>query len=75
MKLSTELLLTNLVILVALWYCAFNDMLYTTCSLLVVMFVIRFASVAAARRERAAETERIKAIIAKVKAKRAEKIQ
>lgn len=74
MKLSTELLLTNLVLLVALWYCAFNKMLYTTCILLVAMFVVRFLSVAAARRERAADNERIRAIIAKVKAKRAEKI-
>jgi len=60
MKLSTELMLTNLVILGALWYCALNDMLPATFALLGVMFWLRFLSISAARKEREIEMEKLR---------------
>lgn len=63
MKLSTELLLTNLVILVALWYCALHEMLYATCTLMAIMIAVRCWSISVARKERAAEALELKARI------------
>lgn len=61
MKLSTELILANLVILGALWYCAYQGMLGTTIVLLVTMFALRAWSLSAAHKERMAEAEEAKA--------------
>jgi len=67
MKLSTELLLANLVILGALWYTALHGMLGTTIALFATMVVVRCWSISVARKERAAEMleakARIRAII------------
>ena len=67
MKLSTELALTNLVLLGVLWYCALNGMPMTSFFLLGGMLAIRKWSMSAADKERAAEMAvakaRLRAII------------
>ena len=73
MRLSTELLLTNLVLLGALWYVALHGMLITAVCLLIAMFVVRHYGLRASRKEMIEIQARIKTLLAKIKAKQEEK--
>ena len=63
MKLSTELLLANLVILGALWYTALHGQLAITFILFALMIAIRVWGIFALRKERAEERAVVKARI------------
>ena len=73
MKLSSQLLVANLILLVIIWWCAFNP---STTNLVVAlvacpsMFVLRFLSVRAARKEHNEAVARIRSKIAALRAKR-----
>jgi hypothetical protein len=61
MKLSTELALTNLVLLGALYYVVFQTWFATALLLLTLMFMVRMWSISVQRKERAAEMAAAKA--------------
>jgi len=69
MKMSTELALTNVVLLVALWIVSLKGMLLTALALLALMILVRVAGKRAQDKEdiehRAAALARAKEIIAR----------
>jgi len=64
MKLSTELAITNVVLLIALWIVSINGMIFTALALFVSMLGVRAAGKWAQDKE---DTERRAAIFAKAK--------
>jgi len=75
MKLRTELLLTNVVLLVALWYTAMHFMIWPTIILFTLMIGVRIWSLMVRKREVAQETARVRAIITKSRMRRAKDSQ